>query len=213
MPRLALRLALVGAVLSPVACTADTQGAQGVQGVQGVMQACATEHRELCGAVAPGGGRIVQCLREHAAQTSPACGQALQATPEAMAPPAEGMPPIPPANPSPASADALTPNRTIPEPTGQRGAIRVVLQTCAAEHRQFCADVAPGGGRIVRCLRQHVARAAPACGQALQALPLAMAQPRGAPASGAPPGMSPATAPVGTGGQLGANLPSYGPAR
>ena len=34
---------------------------------------------------------------------------------------------------------------------------------CTAEIRSFCADVQPGQGRIIQCLRQHEAQLSPAC--------------------------------------------------
>lgn len=38
-----------------------------------IMQACATDHRALCGSVAPGGGRIIACLAQNAPSLSPQC--------------------------------------------------------------------------------------------------------------------------------------------
>jgi hypothetical protein len=38
-----------------------------------LKSACGGDVRALCGAVAPGGGRIVQCLATRAASLSPAC--------------------------------------------------------------------------------------------------------------------------------------------
>jgi Cysteine rich repeat len=42
-----------------------------------VRSACGGDVRALCGAVAPGGGRIVQCLATQAASISPACKEVL----------------------------------------------------------------------------------------------------------------------------------------
>jgi hypothetical protein len=36
-------------------------------------EACGDDVRRLCRDVAPGGGRLVQCLRKHQADLSPAC--------------------------------------------------------------------------------------------------------------------------------------------
>jgi Cysteine rich repeat len=42
-----------------------------------VRSACGADVRSLCGGVAPGGGRIVQCLASNAASLSPACKEVL----------------------------------------------------------------------------------------------------------------------------------------
>jgi hypothetical protein len=42
-----------------------------------LRSACSSDVRSLCGGVAPGGGRIIQCLATQAASISPACKQVL----------------------------------------------------------------------------------------------------------------------------------------
>ena len=42
-----------------------------------LRSACGADVRSICGSVAPGGGRIVQCLATNAAQLSPACKDVL----------------------------------------------------------------------------------------------------------------------------------------
>jgi hypothetical protein len=42
-----------------------------------LRSACGGDVRALCGGVAPGGGRIVQCLATQAASLSPACKDVL----------------------------------------------------------------------------------------------------------------------------------------
>lgn len=42
-------------------------------------EACRGDFREFCGGIRPGGGRAMMCLREHAAELSPACQESLQA--------------------------------------------------------------------------------------------------------------------------------------
>ena len=44
-----------------------------------VLRACSADRYRLCGDVAPGGGRIVMCLAENAANVSPGCASALAA--------------------------------------------------------------------------------------------------------------------------------------
>ena len=42
-----------------------------------MRQACAADTRKLCAGVQPGGGRILQCFKEHAADLSPGCKAAM----------------------------------------------------------------------------------------------------------------------------------------
>jgi hypothetical protein len=42
-----------------------------------LMQVCRGDYDRLCGGVRPGGGRVLACLKGHASQLSPACGQAM----------------------------------------------------------------------------------------------------------------------------------------
>jgi hypothetical protein len=42
-----------------------------------LRSACGADVRSICGGVAPGGGRILQCLATNAAQLSPACKDVL----------------------------------------------------------------------------------------------------------------------------------------
>jgi Cysteine rich repeat len=42
-------------------------------------------------------------------------------------------------------------------------------QACAADVKQFCGDVQPGGGRLVQCMRDNAAKLSSGCRDALQA--------------------------------------------
>jgi hypothetical protein len=42
-----------------------------------LMRVCRGDYDRLCGSVRPGGGRVLACLKGHASQLSPACGQAM----------------------------------------------------------------------------------------------------------------------------------------
>src|SRR5689334_1327401 len=44
-----------------------------------------------------------------------------------------------------------------------RDAMRDVKDTCKDEVQKFCADVKPGGGRILRCLHKHQSELSPDC--------------------------------------------------
>ena len=64
---------------------------------------------------------------------------------------------------------------------------------CADDAKRFCADVAPGGGRKIACLRRHQSELSPTCQQALapaggQSSAAAAPPPAPASSSGAPAG-------------------------
>ena len=52
-----------------------------------------------------------------------------------------------------------------------QGAYSQAKQACMADYSRFCTGLAPGGGRIRKCLGDHYAELAPACRQALDANP------------------------------------------
>jgi len=45
--------------------------------------------------------------------------------------------------------------------------IRTVIRACAADRSRLCADVAPGQGRIFRCLADRPDRLSPGCATAM----------------------------------------------
>lgn len=49
---------------------------------------------------------------------------------------------------------------------GKRGALRTV---CEEDYRRLCAGMAPGGGRIRKCMTENSAKLSPACKTALSA--------------------------------------------
>ncbi|WP_439817607.1 cysteine rich repeat-containing protein [Zavarzinia sp. CC-PAN008] len=53
--------------------------------MQQVRSACAADMQRHCAGVQPGGGRILACFRQHQAELSPACREALAAARAARA--------------------------------------------------------------------------------------------------------------------------------
>jgi len=39
---------------------------------------------------------------------------------------------------------------------------------CKADYEKFCASVMPGGGRIVKCLNEHLSELSPQCQQVVK---------------------------------------------
>lgn len=67
------------AVLCSLMLAGSTRAASVDQtGVKAARSACRDDLRRVCGGVRPGGGRIKDCLREHEAELSSACHQALE---------------------------------------------------------------------------------------------------------------------------------------
>ena len=59
-------------------------------------------------------------------------------------------------------------------------AVRAQDVPCTEEIRTFCADVQPGGGRIIQCLRRNEAQLSPACVKRIDDLLAAFSGPVGA---------------------------------
>jgi hypothetical protein len=147
-----------------------------------IIQACRPDIPQVCYGVPFGGGRVIRCLRDHAAQVSPNCAQALAAAPAPIGAP-------PPGPPGAVSA----PEIGAPPASGAVGA--GFRQACQQELQLYCRESAPGGGRLIRCLREHNTQLSIGCAQTLLAV-------RAGPPAGAtaPPGTSapvPPMSPVG----------------
>ena len=87
---LALCAGLLALVAAPIAAMgqnappAPDQGAPAAPGQMapagpgsGPLAACRADLAQFCGGLQPGGGRISACIREHFAELSPGCKQAL----------------------------------------------------------------------------------------------------------------------------------------
>ena len=56
----------------------------------------------------------------------------------------------------------------IPDVGGAGGGGRGgAMKACAADRQTFCADVEKGGGRVMKCMKEHADKLAPACKEAL----------------------------------------------
>lgn len=69
-------LAIAGASFSAASAQSDSGQTQGDHH-GAVRQACMADIQKLCSGVQPGGGRIMQCMREHQDQVSDGCKTAM----------------------------------------------------------------------------------------------------------------------------------------
>jgi hypothetical protein len=51
--------------------------------------------------------------------------------------------------------------------TAQSAAARAVLGACKPDIRNFCSQVAPGGGRIKACMKEHLHELSEPCKEAM----------------------------------------------
>jgi hypothetical protein len=83
------------------------------QALADARAACAADVQKLCAGVQPGGGRIIACLKQHQAEVSDGCKQAIV---KGMRSPGEdtGSGSVPPANSVPPASSAPQPSSTPP---------------------------------------------------------------------------------------------------
>jgi hypothetical protein len=68
-----------------------------------------------------------------------------------------------PAPPPPAAGSAAAPTDRIPPERAVN--MKELKSACAADYKKLCPDVRMGGGRIVRCLKEHDADLSAPCRQ------------------------------------------------
>ncbi len=175
MKRFVMMAALLAAVGS--AAAEDQEGAG----------ACRADAQKLCKGVEPGQGRIAQCLKEHEAQVSAECkariakmhermkefGEACKADVEKNC---QGIEPGQgrvmgclrknEANLSAACKEQMAQMHERHEK--MRGRMRGAVEACKGDAQQYCADVQPGGGRVMKCLKANEAKLSDGCKAAMQ---------------------------------------------
>jgi Cysteine rich repeat len=122
-----------------------------------IRAACRSDFISRCAGVQPGGRDALMCLERNQAEVSSACQTALAA----IGAPSPGTPGPGAAIPD-AGAPAPPTDRLVIPRLPLRAEI-MILRVCAAESRNLCGDVPPGGGRIVGCLARNASRLMPEC--------------------------------------------------
>jgi hypothetical protein len=129
--------------------------------VAAIRSACRSDYQKVCAGVPTGGAPALQCLEKNKSKLSGNCQQAVNAAGGGAATPAAGTASAA-ASPVAAPAAAL-----VLRPMRPREELFVVRSACGGDVRALCGSVAPGGGRIARCLATQAASLSPACKEVL----------------------------------------------
>jgi hypothetical protein len=168
----------LAAMLGFVWLTAPADAQQPSQAqISAIRASCQADYRAHCAGVPTGGRPALNCLQKNLATLSPACQAAVSAVGGgAASAPAAASPQAPPApagaatapapEPSAAPQEAAPPARSYP-PISPRQELALLRQSCGRDYRALCADVQPGGGRVIACLRDNGASLSPRCRSAL----------------------------------------------
>ena len=85
---------------------------------------CADDIEKYCKDTKPGGGRLLNCLKEHETELSESCRGKISEL---------------------------------------YGIIKGCEQACSGDIAQFCKEVQPGEGRIIKCLKEREKELSPSC--------------------------------------------------
>src|SRR5229473_503650 len=133
-----------------------------------IRSECRADYEAHCAGVPPGGAAALQCLEKNMSKLSSNCQQAVNAASGGATTPAAGNASAAAATTSPAAAPAATPAPALVlRPMRPREELFVVRSACGGDVRALCGGVAPGGGRIARCLATQAASLSPACKEVL----------------------------------------------
>jgi hypothetical protein len=122
--------------------------------VSAIRSACRSDYQKVCAGLPTGGAPALQCLEKNKAKVSAPCQQAVNAASDGAAATAA---------PGTAAPAAAAPTVMVLRPMRPREELFVLRSACGADVRALCGGVAPGGGRIVRCLATQAASISPAC--------------------------------------------------
>jgi hypothetical protein len=136
--------------------------------VAAIRSACRSDYQKVCAGVPTGGAPALQCLEKNKSKLSGSCQQAVNAAGGGATTPAAGTASTAAATTSPAAAPAAAPAPALVlRPMRPREELFVLRSACGGDVRALCGSVAPGGGRIARCLATQAASLSPACKEVL----------------------------------------------
>jgi len=170
-PAPAAETAPAAATAKPAAETAAPKAAESTAAkkpsdaqVAAIRSACRSDYQKVCAGVPTGGAPALQCLEKNKSKLSGNCQQAVNAASGGATTPAAGAASATAATTSPAAAPAPA---LVLRPMRPREELFVVRSACGGDVRALCGGVAPGGGRIARCLATQAASLSPACKEVL----------------------------------------------
>jgi hypothetical protein len=130
--------------------------------IAAIRSACRSDYPKVCAGVPTGGTPALQCLQKNTSKVSAACQKAVAAVDGSAVPPtADAASPANEAAASPVVAPAAP--VLVLRPMLPREELFVLRSACGIDVRALCAGVAPGGGRLMRCLAVQSASLSPDC--------------------------------------------------
>ena len=105
-------------------------------GLFDARKACEPDVQKFCKDIVPGGGRIIKCLKEHAADLSADCKDKGGAFIGEKA--------------SEKKPEEKAPEKKVEEKSERKAEWE---EACGEEVKKLCADVKPGEGRIIECMK------------------------------------------------------------
>jgi hypothetical protein len=131
--------------------------------IAAIRSACRSDYPKVCAGVPTGGSPALQCLQKNTSKVSAACQKAVAAVDGSAVPPTAGAAaaPVNEAAASPVVAPAAP--VLVLRPMLPREELFVLRSACGIDVRALCAGVAPGGGRLMRCLAVQSASLSPDC--------------------------------------------------
>lgn len=135
------------------------------------LDGCQEDVRKFCADVRPGGGRIIQCLQGHISEVAKECASSLATVKDNFGKPQETF-----RNDIPGASNGF------PDSSSGQGAVMPDLQrqmqrreqlreSCSQDIQNYCSNVQRGGGRIVKCLKEHSQEVSASCSQTLNQIP------------------------------------------
>jgi hypothetical protein len=157
------------AAAAPATPKAATKAATATTGkpsnakIAAIRSACRSDYPKVCAGVPTGGTPALQCLQKNTSKVSAACQKAVAAVDGSAVPPTAGAAaaPVNEAAASPVVAPAAP--VLVLRPMLPREELFVLRSACGIDVRTLCAGVAPGGGRLMRCLAVQSPSLSPDC--------------------------------------------------